>query len=397
MDIQFTPAETAFRDEVRRFIAAHHPKHLLGVRYRTELEREDILAWHRILYNKGWVAPAWPVEYGGTGWSVTQRYIFNEECARAGTVVLMPFGLNMVGPVIYTFGSDEQKARFLPRILSGEDWWCQGYSEPGAGSDLASLRTTAVRDGDDYLLNGQKTWTTLAQYADWIFVLARTDPDAKPQAGISFFLLDMKSPGVSVRPIKLMDGSAEVNDTFFDNVRVPRENLVGAENQGWTYAKFLLGHERVGIAGVARSKTALEWVRHIAAREQLDGKPLLADDGFACKLAATEIELTALQYTELRALAAESRGQAPGPEASILKIRGTEIQQRITELALEAVAYYGFPHGRREADGGLSPARPGPDYAVGVAGNYFNMRKTSIYGGSNEIQRNIIAKMVLGL
>lgn len=397
MDIQFTPEEIAFRDEIRRFIEDNHPRHLLGVRYRTELDREDILSWHRILYDKGWVAPSWPVEFGGTGWSVTQRYIFNEECSRANTVVLMPFGLHMVGPVIYTFGSDEQKARFLPRILSGEDWWCQGYSEPDAGSDLASLRTTAVRDGDDYILNGQKTWTTLAQHADWIFVLARSDSDAKPQAGISFFLVDMKSPGVSVRPIKMIDGSYEVNDTFFDNVRVPRENLVGEENQGWTYAKFLLGHERVGIAGVARSKTALEWVRHIAGEEQLAGKPLLEDELFACKLAETEIELSALQYTELRALAAESQGQAPGPEASILKIRGTEIQQRITELALEAVAHYGFPRGRSEAEEGLPVTLAGPDYAMGVAGNYFHMRKTSIYGGSNEIQRNIIAKMVLGL
>ncbi len=397
MDIQFTPEEMAFRDDVRRFIEEHHPKHLLEVHYRTDLSREDFLAWHRILHQKGWIAPNWPVDHGGPGWSATQRYIFNEECARAETVPIMPFGLNMVGPVIYTFGTSEQKARFLPRILSGEDWWCQGYSEPEAGSDLASLRTTAVRDGDDYVLNGQKTWTTLAQFSDWIFVLARTDPDTKPQAGISFFLVDMKTPGVSVRPIKLMDGSYEVNDTFFDNVRVPRGQLIGQENQGWTYAKFLLGHERVGIAGIARSKKALEWVRHIAARELIDGQPLIEDEVFAHKLAEVEIDLTAVEYTELRTLAAESQGESPGAEASILKIRGTEIQQRITELAVEAVSNYGFPPGRSEADAGQADVTVGPAHALGVVSNYLQMRKTSIYGGSNEIQRNIIAKMVLGL
>jgi alkylation response protein AidB-like acyl-CoA dehydrogenase len=350
------------------------------------------LAWHQILYKKGWIAPHWQVEYGGTGWTPMQRYMFSEECARAETVTILPFGLNMVGPVIYTFGSPEQKERFLPKILSAEHWWCQGYSEPEAGSDLASLRTTAVLDGDEYVLNGQKTWTTLAQFANWIFVLARTDADAKPQAGISFFLVDMDTPGVSVRPIKLIDGSYEVNDTFFDNVRVPRENMIGEENQGWTYAKFLLGHERVGIAGVARSKTALGHVRDMAVHEMVDGVPLGEDDGFAAKLAEVEIELTALEFTELRALAAESQGRAPGAEASILKIRGTEIQQRITELAVEAVAHYGFPKGPSE-DG----VTVGPAYAVGAVDNYLQMRKTSIYGGSNEIQRNIIAKMVLGL
>ena len=394
MDMNFTPEDLAFRDEVRQFIADEHPKELLGIRYRQHLKREEIYAWHQILYQKGWIAPNWPVEYGGTGWTPMQRYIFSEECARAETVTILPFGINMVGPVIYTFGSPEQKERFLPKILSAEHWWCQGYSEPEAGSDLASLRTTAVLDGDDYVINGQKTWTTLAQFANWIFVLARTDSDVKPQAGISFFLVDMNTPGVSVRPIKLIDGSYEVNDTFFDNVRVPRENLIGEENQGWTYAKFLLGHERVGIAGVARSKTALGYVRQMAASELSDGAPLAEDDGFAAKLAELEIDLTALEFTELRALAAESQGHAPGAEASILKIRGTEIQQRITELAVEAVAHYGFPKGPSEGD---DEAGVGPAYAVGAVDNYLQLRKTSIYGGSNEIQRNIIAKMVLGL
>ncbi|ETX04282.1 acyl-CoA dehydrogenase family protein [Candidatus Entotheonella palauensis] len=396
MDMQFTPEDLAFRDEVRQFIADEHPKDLLGIRYRQHLKREEMLAWHQILYKKGWIAPNWPVEYGGTGWTPMQRYIFSEECARAETVTILPFGLNMVGPVIYTFGSPEQKERFLPKILSAEHWWCQGYSEPEAGSDLASLRTTAVLDGDEYVINGQKTWTTLAQFANWIFVLARTDPEAKPQAGISFFLVDMNTPGVSVRPIKLIDGSYEVNDTFFDNVRVPRENMIGEANRGWTYAKFLLGHERVGIAGVARSKTALGYVRDIAAHELVDGVPLAEDDGFAAKLAEVEIDLTALEFTELRALAAESQGHAPGAEASILKIRGTEIQQRITELAVEAVAHYGFPKGPSEDDA-TAVDTAGPEYAVGAVDNYLQMRKTSIYGGSNEIQRNIIAKMVLGL
>lgn len=396
MDMQFTPEDLAFRDEVRQFIADEHPKELLGIRYRQNLKREEILAWHQILYKKGWIAPNWPVEYGGTGWTPMQRYIFSEECARAETVTILPFGLNMVGPVIYTFGTAEQKERFLPKILSAEYWWCQGYSEPEAGSDLASLRTTAVLDGDEYVINGQKTWTTLAQFANWIFVLARTDPDTKPQAGISFFLVDMNTPGVSVRPIKLIDGSYEVNDTFFDNVRVPRENLIGEEHQGWTYAKFLLGHERVGIAGVARSKTALGYVRDMAAHELVDDVPLAEDDSFSAKLAEVEIDLTALEFTELRALAAESQGHAPGAEASILKIRGTEIQQRITELAVEAVAHYGFPKGPSEDDE-TDIATVGPDYAVGAVDNYLQMRKTSIYGGSNEIQRNIIAKMVLGL
>ena len=396
MDISFAPEDIAFRDEVRRFITDYHPERILGVQSRSHLDRDELLAWHRILYEKGWVAPSWPVEYGGTGWTPTQRYIFGEECARAETVPLLPFGLNMVGPVIYTYGTPEQKARFLPPILSGDAWWCQGYSEPGAGSDLANLRTTAVRDGDDYVLNGQKTWTTLAQHADWIFVLARTDQDAKPQAGISFFLVDMTSPGVDVRPIRLMDGSYEVNDTFFDNVRVPRENLIGEENQGWTYAKFLLGHERAGIAGVARSKKALDRVRDIASQEMSDGIPLSEDPAFACKIAAVDIDLMALEYTELRTLAAESQGARAGAESSILKIGGTEIQQRITELALEAVAYYGFP--LYEAGAGEDPYEGiGPDYALGASANYFHMRKVSIYGGSNEIQRNIIAKMVLGL
>jgi alkylation response protein AidB-like acyl-CoA dehydrogenase len=395
VDLSFSPDEEAFRADVRAFIAeskALLPKNV-GWPEADMQSREDYLAWHKLLYRKGWVAPNWPKEYGGTGWSVTQRYIFNEECALAEMPALLPFGLQMLGPVLIHFGNDAQKKHFLPRILSGQDWWCQGYSEPGAGSDLASLHTRAVRDGDSYIVNGQKTWTTLAQRADWIFCLVRTDPNVKPQEGISFLLIDMKSPGITVRPIIVLDGAHEVNEVFFDNVRVPAQNLVGEENKGWTYAKFLLVNERSGIAGVARQKTALRKLKEFARTEFEDGVPLIETDAFRRKVAETEIELTALEYTELRTLAAEARGEMAGPESSILKIRGTEIQQRITELAEEAVGYYAFPYDRALG----ANEKVGPDFAMGSAGRYFNMRKASIYGGSNEIQRNIIAKAVLGL
>nr|RAV93307.1 pimeloyl-CoA dehydrogenase large subunit [Aerococcus mictus] len=340
--------------------------------------------------------PHWPVQYGGTGWTLTPRYIWNEENARAETQPLLPFGLSMVGPVIFSYGNEEQKKRFLPGILSGDDWWCQGYSEPGAGSDLASLKTRAVRDGDHYIVNGHKIWTTLAQYADWMFCLVRTDPAAKAQEGISFLLIDMKTPGITVRPIITMDGAHEVNEVFLEDVKVPVENRIGEENKGWTYAKFLLGNERSGIAGVSRSKKAIERLKTIATAELLDGSPLIKTDEFSRKIAEVEIDLTALEVTELRTLAAESRGKGPGPEASILKIKGTEIQQRITELTVEAVGNYGMvqvPTGEMAGNDFV----PGPEYGQGAAQNYFNMRKTSIYGGSNEIQHNIIAKMVLGL
>ncbi|MFZ4122446.1 MAG: acyl-CoA dehydrogenase family protein [Caulobacterales bacterium] len=398
MNLEFSADEVAFQEEVRTFIAQNYPKSLRGKATREDLSREDFLAWHKILGQKGWVAPAWPVQYGGPGWSPTQRYIFAEELARAETVPILPFGINMVGPVIYTFGSVAQKERFLPKILAGEEWWCQGYSEPGAGSDLANLRTKAERKGDTYIVNGMKTWTTLAQYADWGFFLCRTDPDAKkPQEGISFLLINMKSPGITVRPIIMLDGGHEVNEVYLDNVEVPADQLVGLENQGWTYAKFLLAHERSGIAGVARSKRGVERLKDLAKAELADdGRALITDGDFKRKIADLEIDLLALEFTELRVLANEQAGKGPGPESSLLKIKGTEIQQRLTELAMEAVGNYTMPYFRGlPADTNEFPI--GSDAAHHTAPLYFNMRKTSIYGGSNEIQRNIIAKMVLGL
>jgi alkylation response protein AidB-like acyl-CoA dehydrogenase len=397
MDLEFTAQDLAFRAEARAFIAENYPKSLRGKQDEgDELSKEDFLSWHRILAKKGWIAPAWPVEYGGPGWTPTQRFIWSEEIARADCIRIMPFGITMVGPVIYTFGTAEQKAHFLPRILSGEDWWCQGYSEPGAGSDLANLRTMAVPDGDDYVVNGQKTWTTMAQHADWGFFLVRTNKEAKAQEGISFLLIDMKSPGITVRPIITLGGEHEVNEVWLEDVRVPISQRIYEENKGWTCAKFLLAHERTGIAAIAGSKRGVERIKEIA-RTELDGdRSLYANPFFRRKVSELEVDLTALEYTELRSLAGEAAGKGPGAEASLLKIKGSEIQQRITELALEAVGHYGAPYFRGFGEG--DNEHPiGPDHAHRVAPTYFNTRKTTIYGGSNEIQRNIIAKMVLGL
>jgi hypothetical protein len=401
MDLDFSSEDNAFREEARAFIAQNYPAALREKQASEDaLTKEDYFSWHRILAKQGWSAPSWPAEWGGTGWTPTQKYIWSEEQARADTIAILPFGVAMLAPVLWTFGTVEQKQRFLPGIRDGQVWWCQGYSEPGAGSDLASLKSKAERiAGDDgkeyYLVNGQKTWTTLAQFADWGFFLVRTDPNSKPQAGISFLLIDMKSPGVTVRPIITLEGGHEVNDVFLDNVKVPVENRIFHENQGWTCAKALLAHERSGIAGVARSKRGLERIREVSATERADDSgPLLADPFFRRKVAELEIDLTALEFTELRTLAGESSGKGPGPESSILKIKGTEIQQRLTELALEAAGHYGVPY-LRGLPHNMGPI--GPAEAAGVAGAYFNTRKTSIYGGSNEIQRNIIAKMVLGL
>ncbi|KPF72094.1 acyl-CoA dehydrogenase [alpha proteobacterium AAP81b] len=402
MDLNFSAEDSAFRDDVRAFIKDHYPVELHGkIEEGEELSKEDFLKWHKVLAKKGWIAPAWPKEYGGTGWTAVQRYIWSEETAAADAIRLMPFGLTMVGPVIYTFGTPEQKAKFLPGILSGDDWWCQGYSEPGAGSDLASLRTKAERfTGDDgkeyYRVNGQKTWTTMAQHADWGFFLVRTDAAAKPQEGISFLLIDMKTPGITVRPIITLGGEHEVNEVWLEDVIVPVENRIYEENKGWTCAKFLLAHERTGIAGVAASKRGVERIKTVARNELSEGAPLLANPFFKRKVSELEVDLAALEYTELRTLAGESSGKGPGPESSLLKIKGTEIQQRLTELALEAAGHYGAPYFRSFGEG--DNEHPiGPDSAHRVAPSYFNMRKTSIYGGSNEIQRNIIAKMVLGL
>jgi alkylation response protein AidB-like acyl-CoA dehydrogenase len=395
MDLNYTGEDLAFRDSVRAFLDQNLPPDLQQkVRKHLRMDKDDYVRWHRILAKQGWVAPGWPTEFGGPGWSPVQRHIWEEECARAGTPPILPFGVNMVAPVIMAFGSQAQKDHFLPRILSCEDWWCQGYSEPGAGSDLASLKTTAVRDGDHYIVNGQKTWTTLAQHADMIFCLVRTDTGVRKQEGISFLLIDMHTPGITVRPIIMLDEDHEVNEVFFDNVRVPVENLVGQENKGWTYAKYLLGHERTGIAAVGRSKRELGFLKRFAAAQTLNGKPLLADPLFGAKVATLEIELMALEMTVLRVLAQAHK--APGPEASVLKVRGTEIQQTLTELMVEAAGPLALPFDRAYLEGEVEHSILDDD-AAPLAAHYFNVRKTSIYGGSNEIQRNIITQMILGL
>ena len=399
MDLIWTDDDRAFQQEVRSFIGSHFPTELREkVAHGRKLERDDFVRWQKILNEQGWMAPAWPVKYGGTGWNEVQRYIFQEELGRAETPGIVPFGVKMVGPVIYTFGSEAQKSQYLPRILASDDWWCQGYSESGAGSDLASLQTRAVRDGDHYVVNGSKTWTTYAQYADMMFCLVRTDSEVKPQEGISFLLFDMTSPGIEVRPIVTIDGGAEINLVFLTDVEVPVENRVGEENKGWTYAKFLLGHERSGIAAVSRSKAQLANLTTIAGSEPATGGRLIDDNGFRTKIADVKRALTALEYTELRHMFAAGRdGGAPGFEASMLKLRGTEVQQALTELMMEAIAYYAQPFQREALDAGWNEAPIGPDYAAPLAPAYFNYRKASIYGGSNEIQKNIMAKMVLGL
>jgi pimeloyl-CoA dehydrogenase large subunit len=400
MDLRFTPEETAFRAEVHGFIGAALPgpirrKLVEGRR----LAKEDIVTWQRILNAKGWAVPHWPVEWGGTGWTPVQQYIFLQELQEAPAPEPLVFGTSMVGPVIATFGSEEQKRRFLPRIANLDDWWCQGFSEPGAGSDLASLKSTARRDGDHYIVNGQKTWTTLAQYADWIFCLVRTDPTAKKQEGISFLLIDMKTSGITVRPIQTIDGGYEVNEVFLDDVRVPLANRVGEENKGWDYAKFLLGNERTGIARVGISKARIRRLKEIAALERVGDKPLIEDERFAMKIAAVEVQLKALEMTQLRVVAAaRSRAGKPDPASSILKIRGSEIQQTISELLMEAVGPFALPDQlpRDESERWNEPPI-GPEWAGPQAPHYFNSRKISIYGGSNEIQKNIIAKAILGL
>jgi alkylation response protein AidB-like acyl-CoA dehydrogenase len=393
MDLSYSPDETAFRDTVRAWLAANLPAELRDKVVAYEhLSREDLLRWHRILADKGWIAPSWPKEWGGTDWTPVQRYIFEEECGYAGAPPLIPFGLAMCGPVLLRFGSQAQKERFLPRIYKGEDFWCQGYSEPGAGSDLASLKTRAVRQGDHYVVNGQKTWTTLAHYADWIFCLVRTgSAEDKKQEGISFLLIDMKTPGITVRPLILMDGAREVNEVFFDDVKVPLENLVHDENKGWTVAKYLLGHERMNTARIGTSRREMERLKEFAAAQVKDGKPLTQDPRFRDRLTRLEVELMALQITNLRFLDQLRGGKPPGAEISMLKIRGTEIQQMLTELMMQAAGPHAQPFRPVAADDGFD------DFMAALAPRYCNYRKTSIYAGSNEIQRNIIAKLSLGL
>src|SRR5256714_4505939 len=399
MDLRFSPEENKFREELRTFFREKVPASIRNkVMESRHLDKEEMVAAHKVLHAKGLTVPHWPKQWGGADWTPVQHYIYIEELQFNGVPQPLPFNVSMCGPVVIAFGTEEQKKRFLPRMAALDDWWCQGFSEPGAGSDLASLKTTAVRQGDHYIVNGQKTWTTLAQYADWIFCLVRTDPKAKAQEGISFLLIDMKTPGVTVRPIITMDGGREVNEVFFDDVRVPVENLVGQENKGWDYAKFLLGNERTGIARVGMSKERIRRLKELAAMERDGDKPLIEDERFRAKLAAVEVELKALEMTQLRVVAdARRNGDRPDPKSSILKIKGSEIQQAITELLVEVAGPYALPYQPEYLEDERWNEPPvGPEWAGALAPAYFNYRKVSIYGGSHEIQHNIIAKAILG-
>jgi alkylation response protein AidB-like acyl-CoA dehydrogenase len=392
MDLNLTPEEQAFRHEVRDWVRANLPADLSHkVLNSLRLSRDDIQRWAKILGAKGWLGYAWPQQFGGPGWNAVQKHLFEEECALAGGPRIVPFGPVMVAPVIMAFGSPEQQKRFLPGIASGEVWWSQGYSEPGSGSDLASLKTRAERKGDKYIVNGQKTWTTLAQHGDWMFNLVRTSTEGKPQTGISFLLLDMKSPGVTVRPIIMLDGGHEVNEVFFDNVEVPAENLIGEENKGWTYAKHLLSHERTNIADVNRAKRELERLKRIAKAEGV-----YEDGRFRDEIAKLEVDVVALEMMVLRVLSAEKSGKNPLDIAGLLKIKGSEIQQRYSELMMLAAGPYAVPFIREAMEAGWQGEYVGAAHAAPLAATYFNMRKTTIYGGSNEVQRNIVAQTVLG-
>lgn len=395
MDLTYSPDEIAFREEVRAFLDEHVTEDLRDKVKHDRLTKQDMEHWHATLNARGWLAQNWPREFGGAEWNAVQRHIFEEGAARASAPRIVPFGLSMLAPVLMKFGSKAQQDHYLPRILDGTDWWCQGYSEPGAGSDLASLKTRAVREGDHYIVNGQKTWTTLGQHADWIFCLVRTDPEAKQQEGISFLLIDMNSPGIEVRPIVLLDGSHEVNEVFFDNVKVPVENLVGEENKGWTYAKYLLTHERTNIAGVGFSQAGLDSVKRMARIARAGGRPLIENPHFAARLAQVEIDLMAMATTNLRIVSQAAVGQAPGVEASMLKVKGTIIRQAINDLARRVAGPYALPFASEAVEGSNEPP-VGPEGAGPVAAKYFNNRKLSIFGGSNEIQRGIIAKMKMG-
>jgi alkylation response protein AidB-like acyl-CoA dehydrogenase len=392
MDLAFTPEELGFREEIRAWVHAHLPQDIAHkVHNALQLTRDDMQRWGQILGKKGWLGHAWPKEFGGPGWNAIQKHLFEEECALAGAPRVVPFGPVMVAPVIMAFGNAEQQQRFLPGIASGEVWWSQGYSEPGSGSDLASLKTRAERVGDHYLVNGQKTWTTLGQYGEWIFCLVRTAAEGKPQNGISFLLIDMKSPGVTVRPIILLDGSAEVNEVFFDNVQVPAENLIGEENKGWSYAKYLLAHERTNIADVNRAKRELERLKRIAKTEGV-----YEDSRFRDEIAKLEVDVVALEMMVLRVLSAEKAGKQSLDIAGLLKIRGSEIQQRYSELMMLAAGPFALPLIREAMEAGWQGDHVGHAHCAPLASTYFNMRKTTIYGGSNEVQRNIVSQFVLG-
>ena len=395
MDLSFTPQEEAFRNQVQAFLAEHLPSELSDkVANGERLSKADMEHWHSTLNTRGWLANHWPEAFGGPGWSAVEKFIFELECGLANAPRIVPFGVNMLGPVLIKYGTPQQQDYWLPRILDGRHWWCQGYSEPGAGSNLAAVKTTAVRDGDHYVVNGQKTWTTLGQHANMIFCLVRTDREAKPQEGISFLLIDMASPGVEVRPIITLEGDHEINEVFFTDVRVPVANLVGEENKGWTCAKYLLTYERTNIAGVGLSMAALQRLKRVAAQRTRNGRPLLEDPQFAARLARVEIDLENMKTTNLRVIAAVAGGGAPGAESSMLKICGTEIRQELTALLRRAMG----PAARVMLDEGDTGTMDlGPAFASSAAAQYFNNRKLSIFGGSNEIQKNIISKMILGL
>jgi len=403
MDLKYTSEEAAFRAEVRSFIDAELPTDISNkIRLGRRLRKDDFVRWQKILHARGWGAVMWPQRFGGAGWNVVQQHIFEEERADAYAPPQLAFSLRMVAPVLMTFANAAQQEHFLPRIITGEQWWCQGYSEPGSGSDLASLRTSAVRQGAHYVVNGQKTWNTLGQYADWIFCLVRTSTEARQQQGISFLLIDMKSPGITVKPIITLDGEHEINEIWFDNVKVPVENLVGEENKGWTYAKFLLVHERTNNAGIGMCKRGLKRLNEIASLQVSSGRSLLEDSRFRDRVAQVELELMALEITNLRVLSASaSEHRDIGPEVSLLKIKGSEIIQQLGELMMHALGHDALPflHEALEAEWMADPllAEHYAAYAPAISGQYFNLRKTSIYAGSNEIQKNIISKLILGL
>lgn len=398
MNIHLTQEDLDFQKEVQDFFANEFPKDIKEKQDKgIYLSKDDHIRWQKALHAKGWAGINWPVEHGGTGWNATQKYIYANEAAKANAPRIIPFGLTMVAPVIFTYGNEEQKQRFLPDILASNVWWCQGYSEPNAGSDLASLKTKAVRDGDEYVVNGTKTWTTLGQHADWIFCLVRTEDTGKKQEGISFLLIDMKTPGVSVHPIITIDGTHEVNEVHFEDVRVPVENRIGEEGKGWTYAKVLLTHERTGIARVAESKALLASLKRVVHSKNDALMDMTQNAVFMTRLIEAEVELKALEYTELRVLSAVSTGKAPGPESSILKIKGTEIMQLLNELFVEAAGIYALPYVPEQYQEGFDGVPVGPQFCAKTSATYYNNRKVSIYGGTNEIQKNIISKQVLGL